>query len=82
MNFARTNLSVLLARQSARVATSRMSPRLAERAQWLPQVAPTRVAPVATPAAPVASGRTLDQAIEWVGAIAMMAAVLVLALFG
>lgn len=82
MNFARTNLSLLLARQTARAA-GRACPRLGER--LLPALhAPShREIPVTTPAAaPKASGRTLDQAIEWVGAIAMMAFVLVLALFG
>lgn len=82
MNFARTNLSVLLARQSARAATGRTSSRPAERAQLLPQALPSRVAPVTTPTAAAAGSRTLDQAIEWFGAITMMAAVLVLALFG
>jgi hypothetical protein len=82
MNFARTNLSILLARQTARAA-GRTCPRFAERAMPALPAPSQRPMPTMVPAAAAkASGRTLDQAIEWVGAIAMMAVVLVLALFG
>jgi hypothetical protein len=81
MNFARTNLSLLLARQNRQSA-------VLQRAGLQRDGAASRLGGrVAMPAAaaatiPAASPASQSQTLELVGAIAMMAAFLVLALFG
>lgn len=105
MNFARTNLSLLLARQNRQHAALGRTGSVGADRQASLWAAPrlvshqsaTRVAPVVQPApstgsqvtrSQVASSQaassqaTGSQALELVGAIAMMAAFMVLALFG
>lgn len=82
MNFARTNLSLLLARQNRQhAALGRTGPVGADRciAMRLPAAS---VASAPKAVAPMAAATPRSQTLELVGAIAMMAAFMVLALFG
>lgn len=79
MNFARTNLSLLLARQN-RQAAQRGTVAACRIA--MPLVAERMVAPRSQEAQAAATPRRVLQTIELVGALAMMAAFMVLALFG
>jgi hypothetical protein len=78
MNFARTNLSLLLARQNRQPLRGAAAPcRLpTTRVVAAPVFAPAAAVPASPAAIP------LRQALEVAGALAMMAAFLVLALFG
>lgn len=79
MNFARTNLSLLLARQTRQAA---QRDAVATRRIALPQ-AVERLAAIRCPEAPMAATpHRFGQTLEIVGALAMMAAFMVLALFG